>query len=154
MATIKHHGDGVEISVRMARPLKFRAGQFVYLSLWNFSSLSAFESHPLQICWAYNDEDGQQVLVLLSQARRGFTRRLLMPTRRQHPALIEGPYGKTLSLGQYGTVLLFATDMGIAGQLPYIKELLELYRQCKAKTRRVALFWELEAEGKCLNVRI
>lgn len=71
-----------------------------------------------------------------------------MATAYQHRALVEGPYGKTLSFGQYGTVLLFATDMGIAGQLPYIGKLLERYQQCKVKTRRIALFWELEAEGR------
>ncbi|KAI1489421.1 hypothetical protein F5X96DRAFT_683938 [Biscogniauxia mediterranea] len=152
-ATIQKHGDCVEIRVRMARPLKFQAGQFVYLSLWGLSALSAFEFHPFQICWVddidQNSQDSQgprQVIVLLAQARRGFSRRLLTATRYEHRALIEGPYGKTLPLGQYGTVLLFATDMGIAGQLPYIRELLDHYRQCQTKTRRIALFWELHAE--------
>ncbi|KAK7924653.1 hypothetical protein PG985_006707 [Apiospora marii] len=147
MATIEKHGDSVEIRVRLARPLKLHAGQYIYLSLWGLSSLSAFEYHPFQICWEYADEHAQQVIVLLAQARRGFSRRLLMATPYEHRALIEGPYGKTLSLGQYGTVLLFATDMGIAGQLPYIRKLLEQYQQCKVKTRRIALFWELEDEG-------
>ncbi|KAK8125001.1 uncharacterized protein PG998_000760 [Apiospora kogelbergensis] len=147
MATIEKHGDCVEIRVRMARPLKFQAGQFIYLSLWGISGLSGFEYHPFQICWEYADEHAQQVIVLLAQARRGFSKRLLMATAYQHRALVEGPYGKTLSFGQYGTVLLFATDMGIAGQLPYIRKLLERYQQCKVKTRRIALFWELEAEG-------
>ncbi|KAI0190540.1 hypothetical protein F4808DRAFT_465644 [Astrocystis sublimbata] len=72
------------------------------------------------------------------EAARTFTQR--------HRALIEGPYGRSLSLGEYGTVLLLATGVGIAGQLPYVKELLELYKNCQAKTRRVVLFWELDTE--------
>jgi len=32
-------------------------------------------------------------------------------------AIVEGPYGKEIHLDEYGTVLLFATDIGIAGQL-------------------------------------
>ncbi|OTA99792.1 hypothetical protein M426DRAFT_27187 [Hypoxylon sp. CI-4A] len=36
------------------------------------------------------------------------------------------PYGKPLVLDQYGTVLLFATGIGITGQLPYMKELLTI----------------------------
>ncbi|KAF2806348.1 uncharacterized protein BDZ99DRAFT_479610 [Mytilinidion resinicola] len=50
-------------------------------------------------------------------------------------AIIEGP-----------TVLLFATSIGIAGQLPYIEKLLKGYYNCKVKIRRIALFWEVESE--------
>ncbi|KAI0525815.1 hypothetical protein F5B22DRAFT_254985 [Xylaria bambusicola] len=146
VATVQEQGGGVEVRVRLARPLRFKAGQYIYLSLWRLSTLSIFESHPFQICWAYRDESDQQVIVLLAQPRRGFTSRLLGPAPRKYRALIEGPYGKSLSLGEYGTVLLLATGVGIAGQLPYVKELLELYQDCQAKTRRVALFWELDAE--------
>ncbi|KAI0191355.1 hypothetical protein F4808DRAFT_476139 [Astrocystis sublimbata] len=146
VATVQEQGGGVEVRVRLARPLRFKAGQYIYLSLWRLSTLSVFESHPFQICWAYRDESDQQVIVLLAQPRRGFTGRLLGPSSRKYRALIEGPYGRSLLLGEYGTVLLLATGVGIAGQLPYVKELLELYQDCQAKTRRIALFWELDAE--------
>lgn len=63
-------------------------------------------------------------------------------------AAIEGPYGKELRLDSYGTVLLFATGIGIAGQLPYVTQLLAGYLECKVKTRRIALFWEVESERK------
>ncbi|KAI1357150.1 hypothetical protein F5Y08DRAFT_275090 [Xylaria arbuscula] len=148
VATVQEQGGGVEVRVRLARPLRFKAGQYIYLSLWRLSTLSIFESHPFQICWAYRDESDQQVVVLLAQPRRGFTRRLLGPAPRKYRAFVEGPYGKSLSLGEYGTVLLLATGVGVAGQLAYVKELLELYQDCQAKTRRIALFWELDAEGK------
>ena len=62
--------------------------------------------------------------------------------------IIEGPYGNELHLDSYGTVLLFATGIGIAGQLPYVTQLLEEYLECKVKTRRIALFWEVESERK------
>ncbi|KAI9784310.1 MAG: hypothetical protein M1839_002371 [Geoglossum umbratile] len=61
-------------------------------------------------------------------------------------AIIEGPYGNELNLELYGTVLLFATGIGIAGQLPYVKQLLEGYHNCEVKTRRIALFWEMDSE--------
>lgn len=135
----------------MARPLKFKAGQYIYLTLWGLSTFSALESHPFQICWAYQDEEGQQVLILLAQPRRGFTRKISGSSYQRYPAFVEGPYGKPLHLGQYGTILLLATGVGIAGQLAYIKELLQLYHECEAKTRRIALFWELDAEGGLPN---
>ncbi|KAI1416927.1 hypothetical protein F5Y13DRAFT_185764 [Hypoxylon sp. FL1857] len=145
IASIRTLGSGVEIQIRMARPLKFQAGQYIYLSLWGLSTFSAFEFHPFQICWSFQEERGRQVLILLAQPRRGFTRKLLGPgLRHEYRAFVEGPYGKPLSLGQYGTVLLLATGVGIAGQLAYIKELLKLHAQCDAKIRRIALFWELD----------
>lgn len=154
LAVIQQQGEGVEVRIRMARPLRFKAGQYIYLSLWGLSSFSAFELHPFQICWAYQEDSEQQVLVLLAQPRRGFTRALREAVFREYRAFIEGPYGKPVALGQYGTVLLFATGVGITGQLPYVKELLELYHQCRAKTRRIALFWELDAEGKCRHLHL
>jgi hypothetical protein len=63
-------------------------------------------------------------------------------------AVVEGPYGNELPLDSYGTVLLFATGIGIAGQLPYVTQLLEAYLNCEVKTRRIALFWEVESERK------
>ena len=63
-------------------------------------------------------------------------------------AVIEGPYGKELDLELYGTVLLFAIGIGIAGQLPYVIQLLEGYYNCEVKTWRIALFWELDSERK------
>jgi predicted ferric reductase len=152
IATVKHHNDCVQISVELARHLDFRPGQYIYLSLWNLSGGSAFEYHPFQICWVYTNHKKRQVLELLVQARRGFTRRLLNEKRGGYLAFVEGPYGQHLSLDRYGTVLLFATDLGIAGQLPFIRELLKLYKERKARTQRIALFWELDIEGdECSN---
>ncbi|OCL05849.1 hypothetical protein AOQ84DRAFT_379187 [Glonium stellatum] len=46
-------------------------------------------------------------------------------------AILEGPYGNEFDLESYGTVLLFATGIGIAGQLPYVTQLLEEYHNWK-----------------------
>jgi len=43
---------------------------------------------------------------------------------------------------------LFATGIRIAGQLPYVAQLLQGYLEGKVKTRRIALFWEVESERK------
>ena len=63
-------------------------------------------------------------------------------------AIVEGPYGKEIHLDEYGTVLLFATGIGIAGQLPYVKQLLENFHNYDAKARRIALFWQVDSEGR------
>ncbi|KAH7031024.1 uncharacterized protein B0I36DRAFT_288807 [Microdochium trichocladiopsis] len=138
--------DVVQIDVHLTRPMEVRAGQFLYLTVLGFSTFSFLESHPFQICWTETGEGGRQDIVVLARPRRGFTLKASAKTRQRYRALVDGPYGTTISLGQYGTVLLFATDVGIAGQLTYVRELLRLYQQCMAKSRRIALYWELEAE--------
>jgi NAD(P)H-flavin reductase len=91
---------------------------------------------------------------MVVQRQKGFTKNLVLHTNNDFDegfemrAVIEGPYGEELKLDSYGTVLLFATGIGIAGQLPYIERLLEGYRNCEVKTRRIALFWEVESECK------
>lgn len=150
MATTQDVGDAVELRVWPARTLNYQPGQYIYLSLMGlswFPLLSTFQLHPFQIIWSYHDDEGKQVLVLLSQRRRGFTRRISNVPAGGRRALIEGPYGRSLAVDEYGTVLLVATGIGITGQLPYIKELLMPYRDCRAKTRRIVLLWELDAEG-------
>ncbi|GKU06777.1 unnamed protein product [Fusarium langsethiae] len=143
-ASIQQIGNGIEIQVSMPRPLKYRAGQFVFLSI---PRLAAFQFHPFQVAWEYLGNDGRQVLVFVIQPRHGFTGRLRLanPTK-DYTAFIEGPYGNPTALDQYGTVLLFATGIGIAGQLSYMKEQLRLYRGWQTKTRRHVLFWEMDAE--------
>ena len=55
-------------------------------------------------------------------------------------ALVKGSYGQEIPLYEYGIALLFATEIGIAGQLPYVKHILKEYRKGKAKTQKVVLF--------------
>jgi predicted ferric reductase len=61
-------------------------------------------------------------------------------------ALIEGPYGQEIHPDAYGTVLLFATGIGIAGQLPYLKQFLQDFHNWDVKARKITLFWEVESE--------
>jgi NAD(P)H-flavin reductase len=97
-------------------------------------------------------------VIFIVQKKGGFTKNLFLYAN-SYPsddskmmAWVEGPYGKELNLESYGTVLLFATGIGIAGQLPYVAQLLEGYHNCEVKTRRIALFWELDSERKRLDL--
>ena len=42
---------------------------------------------------------------------------------------------------------MLATGIGIAGQLPFIKELIDGYRKYEVKTQRISLTWILERES-------
>lgn len=62
--------------------------------------------------------------------------------------IVEGPYGLSdLKLGSYGTVLMVATGLGIASQLPYIKHLLDAHHSRSVTTQKIKLFWEVQMEG-------
>jgi predicted ferric reductase len=144
--------DAVHVHVQLSRPWKPRAGQYVYLCIPGVSYASFAQSHPFYVSWWYRDAGGNTVVVFIIQKRSGFTGNLCSNANNGHNsemrAVIEGPYGKELDLESYGTVLLFATGIGIAGQLPYVTQLLEGYHNCEVKTRRIALFWELDSECK------
>lgn len=119
--------------------------------------MSFAQLHPFYVAWWYRDGDDDYAVFII-QKQRGFTERLFshrgseMDRAPGLSALIEGPYGRELDLGSYGTVLLFATGIGIAGQLPYVARLLEGYHDCDVKTRRIALFWQVESEGSALCI--
>jgi predicted ferric reductase len=148
--------DAVHVHVRVSRTWRPRAGQYVYLSIPGVSHTSFVQSHPFFVSWWYRDAEGD-VIVFIVQKRKGFTQDLFRHTtndvdqRNEMRAIIEGPYGKELDLKSYGTILLFATGIGIAGQLPYITRLLEEYHNSREKNRRIAVFWELDSESKSSN---
>lgn len=143
--------DAVHVHIRPSKPWKPQAGQYVYLCIPGASHTSFVQSHPFFVAWWYRDAEGD-VIVLIVEKRKGFTRDLFhhasndVDLRSGMRAIVEGPYGKELDLESYDTVLLFATGMGIAGQLPYVTQLLERYQSSGVTNRRIALFWELDSE--------
>jgi hypothetical protein len=61
-----------------------------------------------------------------------------------HLAMFTGPHGCSVAVGEYETVVMIASDFGIAAQLPYLDELVYGYNACKTRNRRVHLVWLLE----------
>ena len=150
-AVIESHVDAVTICVKVSRPWKYRAGQYIRLCMPGASLTSLIQLHPFMISGWYREKENDKVVdkvVLLAQERRGFTANLHHIKNCKRKAIIDGPYGNELHLESYDTVLLFATGIGIAAQLPYVKQLLDGYQKSEVKTPRVALFWEIESESK------
>lgn len=148
--------DAVHLHVRLSREWAHRAGQYVYLCVPGVSRTSFLQLHPLYVAWWYR-EGGFDYAVFIVKKYQGFTRQLVecrsndSDTTGHFTALIKGPYGRELKLDLYGTVLLFATGIGIAGQLSYVSQLLRDYQSYETKTRRIALFWQVRSQGQCLN---
>ncbi len=63
-------------------------------------------------------------------------------------AIVSGPHGTGISVGDYGKVLMIATGFGIAAQLPYLKELVRGFNNYQVRTREIRLIWQLQSFGK------
>ncbi|KAI1522508.1 hypothetical protein PtrCC142_011803, partial [Pyrenophora tritici-repentis] len=95
---------------------------------------------------ANSESDGHDFQLRI-QPRAGFTNRLLTRSLvgvTQLRAFVEGPYGHGFDLRDFGTVVLFASGIGIVGHLAYIQELIHDYRQSKTKTRDLLLVWHVD----------
>lgn len=145
---IRQEAGVLHITALVCRSWTVRAGQFVYLSVPTVSLSSLFQHHPFVITnWVRNQEDGSVRLHLLVKPKRGFTSALSSFTDTYLSATIDGPYGVTHNLGEYGTVFMFATGIGAVSHFPYIRELIRSYRRCEVRTRRIVLVWQPDIDG-------
>ncbi|KAJ9609021.1 hypothetical protein H2200_006792 [Cladophialophora chaetospira] len=89
---------------------------------------------------------GEETMSLVVKKHTGLTHKLWQhamsgQAENNVTALIEGPYGVERSLSSYGTVILFASGVGITHQLSYVKQLVEGYGQGTVAAKRVTLVW-------------
>jgi len=63
-------------------------------------------------------------------------------------AILSGPYGTAVAIGDYGKVLMIATGFGITAQLPYLKELVSGLNNYQIQTREIQLVWNSQSLGK------
>ncbi|CAK7237495.1 hypothetical protein SBRCBS47491_009996, partial [Sporothrix bragantina] len=147
--------DVVHVHVELARPWRLQAGQYANLWIPGVSPTSFAQLHPFYVAWWYRKEDKDYAMFIV-QTKRGFTRSLAAHRDDTEPMLaaVEGPYGKQLHLDDYGTVLLMATGIGIAAQLPYVSQLLEGYHNCEVRTKKIALYWQVDRDGHILDIHV
>ncbi|KAL4924642.1 ferric reductase family protein [Aspergillus undulatus] len=156
---IEFQGENVfRVTLWPSRPWIIRAGQRIELNVPHVGLFYLFQTHPFTISWWQDDGTGRAASIsLLIRQQSGFTRRLASRTKssQAYRAWIDGPYGPTAvapgrasdTMGDYGHILMVATGIGIATQLPYIKELLEGHRKRNIRTRRISMIWQLDEEG-------
>ena len=141
--------DTYYLKIQMPRPWTVRAGQYFFIWIPFCSFWSLFQSHPFTVAWWDEEPDGSILQVYtIVQAHAGFTRKLIRHTDAQ--ALwtwVDGPYGTAVEIGEYGNVLMFASGIGIAAQVPYVKEHLKGLKAHTVRTRSAILVWQLEHEG-------
>lgn len=151
--------NGMHIIIDVAKSWDFKAGQTVYITIPTVSFWAFTKSHPFTIVWWTCQKDGSATIEILVEKKKGFTRRLasLNINMVKFNVLVEGPYGYEKNISSYSNVLLFGTNFGIAAQIPYLRRLIEGYKQLKIMTRRVRVFWEVDqsavtAVERCLSI--
>lgn len=157
-------GDAVRVTLRIAKPWRFRPGQHVYLYV---PSVGLWTSHPFSLVWSQEagDPDDEKTLPVSSRdvlgsrrttmslvirRRTGFTDKLWRKAESSATgkfvatALVEGPYGSQ-DFGSYGTVMLFAAGVGITHQVPHVRALVAGHGNGACATRRVVLVWTIQS---------
>jgi hypothetical protein len=136
--------NSLQVKVRLPRPWKVRPGQYVYLTMMRPRFFSILQRHPFMVAGSEAQDHDFQLCI---QPRVDFTSRLLTRTlggTREFSAFVEGPYGHGFDLQNFGTVVLFASGIGIVGHLGYIQKLVLDYRQSKTKTRDLLVVWHVD----------
>ena len=137
----------LQVDITVPRPWRVKAGQSIFLSIPKLGLFTGLRGHPFIISWWERDIKGLTISLLV-KSRGGFTAELDRHTNKNLLAFIDGPYGTQHDFGEYGTVIMFASGIGIAGHISYIKELISGYNECAVKTRRIRLLWEIEEKSE------
>jgi predicted ferric reductase len=136
--------NSLQVKVTLPRPWKVKPGQYVYLTMLRPGFFSILQRHPFMVAGSEAQDHDFQLRI---QPRAGFTNRLWTRTlggTREFSAFVEGPYGHGFDLQDFGTVVLFASGIGIVGHLAYVQKLVLDYRQSKTKTRDLLLVWHVD----------
>ena len=177
-AYIFRQGDAVKVRLRLSRQIRVKAGQHIGLWIPAVSLWAPLQSHPFVVAsWSASRRKDLDIVI---EPRKGWTRALadlgrvnekLMDERMMrggevdmsrdtfsydgldsHLALFTGPHGCSVPVGEFETVVMIASDFGIAAQLPYLDELVYSYNACKTRNRRVHLVWLLEKYSESLLI--
>ena len=157
-------GDAVRVTLHVPKAWKFTPGQHVYLYM---PSVGHITSHPFSLVWSEEEHDlntkkadfvtrgdafgsRRTKMFLIIRRRTGFTNSLFKRTQMSPEgrfitsALVEGPYGGE-SFASYGTVMLFASGVGITHQIPHVRDLVAGYANGTHATRKVTLVWIIQS---------
>ncbi|KAF2824801.1 ferric reductase [Ophiobolus disseminans] len=165
-------GDALRVTVRMARPWRFRPGQHAYLYM---PTVGLWTNHPFSVAWSEEEEDLNTIssitdekglpmsrqdilehtnnktsMSFIIRRRTGFTDKLFRKAdlsaagRFSTSAFVEGPYGGE-DLSSYGTVMLWAAGIGITHQVPHVRDIVAGYANGTVATRRLTLVWIIQS---------
>ena len=144
---------GIKVTVIVPSRLQIKPGQYINLWIPSISFWSFLQSHPFVVASCTGGQ--QTTLELLIGPQKGLTSKFLRNSTNGSDsvsdlrlALFSGPHGLSAPLAEFETVLLVASGLGIAAQLPYLRYLIRGYNDFQVRTRRIHLVWQLESLRK------
>lgn len=158
-------GNACRVTVKMARPWRFKPGQHAYLY---FPSISWTQSHPFSVAWSEDAEHPHTEKLLMSRqdvlsslnrttmsfvirGRTGMTGALYRKASASKDGkmlttcLCEGPYGGLHNMQSYGTVMMFAGGVGITQSVPHVRDLVIGYSNGTVAARKIVLVWIIQS---------
>jgi len=153
-AGVTKMSSGIKLTIMVPSRLQIKPGQYINLWIPSISFWSFLQSHPLVVASCADGE--QTTLELLIGPQRGLTSKYLRNSINisgsasggLRLALFSGPHGLSAPLADFETVLLVASGLGIATQLPYLRHLIRGYNDFQVRTRRIHLVWQLDSLGE------
>lgn len=148
ISEIRRYDESVIVELKLSRPWKIQPGEYLYLSLLTRKYLSFLQRHPFVITWweSEHDKEQTQIIYIMIDPQRGWTKTMhtYSSVFKDKIAWLDGPFGHSYQLEEYGTVILFASGNGIFAQLPLLKGLVERSKFAAVKTRRIKLVWQTD----------
>lgn len=143
---------GKRLRILLAGRYQWKVCPGQYIRIWT-PRICFWRSLPLQILW-WGYDDHQHFYIELAVPKSGFfcgnEQNEISVEAAERTRLakqqfwMSGPYGKSVSLQQYHTVVLFATNSGIAAQIPYVLDLFSGRRHEHSNLKRLLLCWKLD----------
>ncbi|SCO92765.1 uncharacterized protein FRV6_16893 [Fusarium oxysporum] len=135
--------DYIQVRMTLRKPVKVEPGQ--YINLWiPLGPLSGLQSHPFTVAnWSIRAQTELKVFV---GVKRGLTSKLRDAVKRglkSNIGLYMGPYGATIAMKGYETILLVATGLGVVAVAPYLQGLVHATRAHEIRSAPVHLIWHI-----------
>uniref|UniRef100_A0A4E9EJ96 FAD-binding FR-type domain-containing protein n=1 Tax=Gibberella zeae TaxID=5518 RepID=A0A4E9EJ96_GIBZA len=135
--------DYIRIKVTLRKPVRVKPGQ--HINVWiPMGPLSGLQSHPFVIA---NWSPGvQKELKLFAGVKRGLTNKLKDAVKRglsSNIGLYTGPYGATIDMKDYESILLVATGLGVVAVAPYLQWLVHAIQTRKIRSAPIHLIWHI-----------
>ncbi|KAF4964420.1 hypothetical protein FSARC_7655 [Fusarium sarcochroum] len=135
--------DYIQVRMTLRKPIRVKPGQ--YINLWiPLGPLSGLQSHPFTVAnWSTCAQTELKVFV---HVNRGLTSKLRDAVKRglkSNIGLYMGPYGSTIDMKGYETILLVATGLGVVAVAPYLQWLVHAIRAREISSAPIHLIWHI-----------
>lgn len=152
LAPIKHSKtsalsrNAVLLRISLRRPVHVHAGQYVFLYVPGISCFSFLQNHPFMVVsW---NSDPTSELEIFVQGGKGFSKKLVQClVGRKLRAFVTGPFGLAEPMKQFRSVILFATESGIASFIARLRELVSEHGSSNCFNTRTHLIWQVQNFG-------